>query len=94
MIATLPSIAVEILNIGNRKRSIDERKLVLSAESSTHRSTPSKVIGAIELRCNGKRTRSFTRMNIKNGISVVQRWRSDSRRHDNEEENRESMAKI
>jgi hypothetical protein len=33
-------------------------------------------------------------VNIEIRIGVVQRWRSDSRRHDNEEENRESMAKI
>jgi hypothetical protein len=33
-------------------------------------------------------------MNVKNGISIVQRWWSYTRRHDDEEENRESMAKI
>jgi hypothetical protein len=33
-------------------------------------------------------------MNVKNGISIVQSWWSYTRRHDDEEENRESMVKI
>jgi hypothetical protein len=33
-------------------------------------------------------------MNVKNGINIVQRWWSYTRRHDDEEENRESMVKI
>jgi hypothetical protein len=65
VITTFPSSAIQIVFIRNRQSAINEGEFVLRPKCSTQRTTPSKIIGTVELRSNGEGARTFTRMHIK-----------------------------
>jgi len=81
VIATFSGTYIEIKKIRNENSAIHECQFVLGSQCMLHRVTRCKVVQTIKLWGNGERICSFTRMDVKNWISV-RIWMSNlSRNH-------------